>query len=302
MTTITWHRGIGASITPDMSIDDQLIAARLDWEVETSAIRYADRYESEYKKAVYRTDTGELLDCCGKNWKPYQNKDLVETFHRFCEGTNLKIDHMGALEGGRVIFAGADLKTDFDVRNVGDVVSGRLLLFNFHKVGYGLQVKLQAERLICTNGMTLPVTTGSRIINHVKAFDSSKVEKILEAALKNVNEFESTATKLASTSMSVDQATLLLINEFGNPKLPIDQQPAVVETCLRLFSGGGMGSDLLSAYDTAWGLLNSVTEFFNHRSQVRNGTATHLSSLLLGSKARQQNQFYDRLVRVCAIN
>lgn len=299
MNNITWHRGIGAKISADMTLDEQLAAAGLNWEVATSNIKYAGQYESGYKKAVYRCDTGDLLDCAGKNWKPYQNKDLVETFHRFCRDADLKIDHLGALEGGRVIFAGADLKTNFDVQNVGDIVRGRLLLFNFHKVGFGLQVKLQAERLVCTNGMVLPVTSGSRTINHVSAFNAAKVERILECAIANVNEFEKNAQVLAETSISQEQATLLLINEFGNPKLPVDQQPAAVETCLRLFNGGGMGSNMLSAYNTAWGLLNSVTEFFNHRSQIRNGAATHLSSLLLGSKARQQNQFYDRLVGVC---
>lgn len=302
MTSITWHRGIGAKITPDMSIEQQLVVAGLDWQVETSPIKYAGRYDSEYKRAVYRTDTGELLDCCGKNWKPYQNKDLLQTFHRFCGEANLTVDHLGALDSGRVIFAGADLPVNFDVQNVGDIVRGRLLLFNFHKVGYGLQVKIQGERLVCANGMTLPVTTGSRVINHVSAFNPAKVGRILEAALNNVSQFEKNAQTMANTPMSVEQATLLLINEFGNPKLPVDQQPAIVETCLKLFSGGGMGSNMLSAYNTAWGLLNSTTEFFNHRSQVRNGTATHLSSLLIGSKARQQQQFYDRLVSVCARN
>lgn len=302
MSNITWHRGIGSDVSASMTLDEQLVAAGLNWDVATSDVSYGDRYESGYKKAIYRTDTGDLLDCAGKNWIPYQNKDLLEVFHRFCGDAGLSIDHLGALDGGRVIFAGADLPISFDVRNVGDIVRGRLLLFNFHKVGFGLQVKIQAERLICTNGMTLPVTMGNRVINHVSAFNANKVEKILESALKNVNQFEATAEKLASTSMSVEQATLLLINEFGNPKLPVDQQPAVVDTCLRLFSGGGLGSDLLSAYNTAWGLLNSVTEFFNHRSQIRNGTATHLNSLLLGSKARQQNQFYERLVSVCALS
>lgn len=303
MTTFwhNWHKGIGCSVSSDMTLQQQLEEAGLNWEVATSEIKYGKffPYQSDFKKAVYRTDNGKLLDTCGKNWKPYQNKELIETFHRFCENTNLQIDHLGSLEGGRVIFAKAELPIEIDVAKVGDIVRGRILLFNYHKVGFGLNIRVQFERLICTNGMTLPVKAGNKVINHVSAFDSSKVERILESAFDSAKNFEQNADLLAKTQISYQQAVLLLINEFGNPKLPINQQPSIVESCLRLFSGRAQGSDMLSAYNTMWGLLNAVTEFFNHRSQIRGGIDTHLNSLLLGNKANKQNNFYQQLVGIC---
>lgn len=302
MNSTFWHRGIGSEIFSNSSIDQQLQDSGLNWEVDTSDICYGHwghEYQSDFKKAVYRTDNGKLLDTCGKNWKPYQNKEIVETFHEFCRDASLKINHLGSLEEGRVIFAAAKLPIEIDVRKVGDVVSGRILLFNFHKVGYGLNIRVQFERLVCSNGMTLPVRVGQRVINHVSSFDSSKVQRILEGAFDSAKNFEKNAELLATKSISYEEAMLLLINEFGNPKLPIDQQPATVDTCLKLFSGGAIGSEMVTAYNTAWGLLNSVTEFFNHRSQIRGGTSTHLNSLLIGSKANKQNNFYQQLVGVC---
>lgn len=301
MSNVTWHRGIGSEITSDMSIDDQLEIAGLNWEVATSEIKYGSNFEkqSDFKKALYRTDNGILLDTCGKNWKPYQNKELVQAFHQFCTTANLTVDHLGSLDNGRIIFAGAELPREINVGNVGDIVRGRILLFNFHKVGYGLSVRVQMERLVCTNGLTEPVRVGQKTINHVSAFDSIKVERILQSAFDNFSEFGTNAEKLANTQLKADQAALLLIKEFGNSKLPVDQQPAIVSNCLDLFFGGAKGSDYLSAYNTAWGLLNSVTEYFNHHSQIRGGTSTHLNSLLLGSKANKQQQFYQQLVRIC---
>lgn len=298
MSNTVWHRGIGSDITSDMTIDEQLEVADLNWEVATSEIKYGDYFQnqSDHKKAIYRADNGLLLDVAGKNWQPYQNRDLLQVFHSFTNAVDLQIDHLGSLDNGRVIFAGANLNIELDIAKVGDIVRGRILLFNFHKVGYGLQVRLQFERLVCTNGMTQPVRVGSRSLTHVSNINPSKVERILQSAFDNATEFEQNSEKLASTPMSIEQATLLLINEFGDPKLPVDRQPTIVDTCLRLFAGNAKGSDMLSAYNTAWGLLNSVTEYFNHHSQIRGGSSTHLNSLLLGSKANRQNQFYQQLV------
>ena len=298
MTITSWHRGIGADITSDMTIDEQLEVAGLNWKVATSEIKYGDNFnlQSNYRKAIYRTDNGQLLDTAGKNWQPYQNRDLLQVFHSFTDVVSLKIDHLGSLDNGRVIFAGANLNIELDIAKVGDIVRGRILLFNFHKVGFGLQVRLQFERLICTNGMTQPVKVGSRSITHIGRFNPGKVEKILQSALNNAKQFEQNSELLANTTMSHEQATMLLINEFGNPQLPVDQQPTIVDTCLRLFAGNARGSDMLSAYNTAWGLLNSVTEYFNHHSQIRGGSSTHLNSLLIGSKANKQEQFYQQLV------
>lgn len=64
MSNTTWHRGIGSDITSDMTIDEQLEVAGLNWEVATSEIKYGDYFQnqSDYKKAIYRADNGLLLD------------------------------------------------------------------------------------------------------------------------------------------------------------------------------------------------------------------------------------------------
>ena len=65
MTNTTWHRNVGADITADMTAKEQLQAAGLDWTVETSPIRYGQAYEykgKDYRRAVYRSDNGLLLD------------------------------------------------------------------------------------------------------------------------------------------------------------------------------------------------------------------------------------------------
>lgn len=122
---------------------------------------------------------------------------------------------------------------------------------------------------------------------------------LLEAAVRNFHDFGKDAELLASKEISYQEAMLLLI-AFGDPQKSIDNQSKVVETCLSLFCGLAKGSELMSAYNTCWGLLNAVTEHTNHHSQIRGGAATHLSSLLLGNKAAKQNSFAQQLVSVAA--
>jgi Domain of unknown function (DUF932) len=53
---------------------------------------------------------------------------------------------------------------------------------------------------------------------------------------------------------------------IGDPKKPVEEQPnpKVMKQVLELFKGAGKGSNLKSADGTAWGLLNSVTEYLDH--------------------------------------
>lgn len=300
MNNTLWHKGIGADVSPGMTIDQQLEKAGLNWQVGTSEIQYGDRfeYQAKAKKTLYRLDNGQLLDVVGKDWKPYQNSELLQVFHEFCESANLELNHLGSLDKGKTIFASADLPIEIDVRKVGDIVRGRLLLFNHHKLGYGLNIKVQFERLVCTNGLTTPVRIGNRIVNHVSAFNPDKVRQILESTFDAAKNFKEDAELLANTPISYHQALLILIAHFGDMKAPLEKQPTIVNECLHLFCGIAKGSELLSAYNTSWGLLNAVTEYFNHHSQVRGGSSTHLNSLLLGNRANRQQSFYQSLVGV----
>ena len=66
---------------------------------------------------------------------------------------------------------------------------------------------------------------------------------------------------------------------------------------MELFLGEGMGSDYLSAYRTAYGLLQAVSEFMNHRGRLVGGSAGVLGSVLNGYRGRQIVQFQQQMVR-----
>jgi phage/plasmid-like protein (TIGR03299 family) len=294
------YRGVGAAINPGLSIHQQLESAGLNWQVEISDVRYGHSFshQSDYRKAIYRSDNGFLLDTVGGRWQPFQNRQILETFQQFCSEAGIELEHLGELRQGRTIFATAKLNEQFDLTR-DDVTDGCVLLTNYHEFGAGLRVDLMTNARICTNGMTLPVRVGSKTINHVGLYNRDRILAVLEAAKTNFREFKQQTEQLANTPITLEEFTLLLIQEFGDPTKPMADQPRAVHLCLKLFNGQGRGANELSRYQTAYGALSTVTEYYNHYSPQRGGIVGHLNSLWLGNKAKRQQQFMQQLVSVC---
>lgn len=298
MTTRSWYRNLGTAVTAGMTIDNQLQAAGLDWSVELSPIRYGDDCMTEEFLAAYRSDTNQVLSVYGKWRKPFQNRQILETFHTFCQQHDLQIDRIGCMKAGKELFAFTKLPVVIDVKKVGDVTEAHLLITESHECGRGLQVDLYLNRLVCTNGMVRPVRTNQAIINHVSEYNSDRIAGILAHALATVRDYEQTANQLAEVALSLPEAQLHLIKAFGDPTKSLEEQPKIVQTCLKLFLGQGRGSEMISAYNTAYGLLEAVKEYINWHSPVRGSLETAFSSLCYGSRKQKQDNFMKQLVSV----
>lgn len=301
MTNRQWHRGIGIAITPEMGITEQLQAAGLDWTVEQSPYCYGKYFEFEDSRnsIAYRSDTGTVLGYFGPRRKPFQNREIVAAFHDFCasSGDGLQIERLGCLNGGKSLFATARLRHKIDVKKVGDVLETRLLLSEHHESGKALQVRLFFNRLICTNGMSQLVKVSGRTLSHMKAFDASTIRQYLEAAYQGVEEYERTLERLSEVTIADSEAKMHLVKAFGSVELDWEAQPRPVQVCYRLFKGDGAGSEKLSAYQTLFGLQESVKEYFNWYAKGSYGERA-FNSLCHGSRSQQQSAFTQQLVSV----
>ncbi len=79
--------------------------------------------------------------------------------------------------------------------------------------------------------------------------------------------------------------------------------PMVSERSLKavqdLYSGKGMGAELASSAGTAWGLLNSVTEFIDHRRRSR-GDDSRRDSAWFGQGAALKQKAWDEALKLVA--
>ena len=282
------HRGAAVPVNSSMSVEEQLKAAGLDWHVDLREARYVDQYEqdrvSPFKIAVRTTDD-EPIDVY-KTRQPWQNHQIVENFNEFCLGNNLEITHLGFLPNTWTLFAVAPLSGFLaPAQAVNDLTKGYLLLRDSHLHGKGMLTDVFADRLICTNGMVVDYHRAERMA-HVGKFNSQNVTSLLEKTCANYYTQMEKQYKLADIPLTYEEALALLIKTYGTPGQPLEEQPKVVQTCIRLFNKDAKGGEFLSAYYTGYGLLQSVSEFYNHMGNNTGGSIGRFASLLNNTNGR----------------
>jgi hypothetical protein len=301
----TWHHGALTNVA-GLSFDEQIQRAGLNWEVLLSPFKYGSDYQyvsgdgtdrKPNSKAViaYRSDTGEYIDTY-RDRTPWQNREILGKFHQFCNEAGLSIDHLGYV-GGNVV-GSAQLSYEPDVRKVGDTIRYYLLLTDSHKTGRGLNVKLFEHRLVCTNGMTEKIRVANKTISHVGAFDEYRIHQLLDSAMSNTKERHERSEALAGETLSDAEAMIHLIKAFGKPGESIQDQPKEVQAIMNLYKGKGRGSELGSCFNTAYGLLQSVTEYYNWGQKGSYGQKA-FASVLDGARGYQMAKFEQQIVGAC---
>ena len=142
--------------------------------------------------------------------------------------------------------------------------------------------------------MTIPIRKTKRVIGHTEGAVKI-IRKALENAESSFNSFKETADRLTETPLDYIEAQAMLIKEFGYPNLPIAEQPKIVQTVLNLFNGQGEGSDLLTSYNTAWGLLNGLTSYYSHSQYSR--SQDRFNSLIQGTAYTNTKKLQNSLLQ-----
>jgi phage/plasmid-like protein (TIGR03299 family) len=288
--------------------------AGLDWNVIVTPANYTvgeSTYQSNSTNIIVREDKPEVqLGDCGTKWKPLQNVNILESVIEFCNSEpTLKLDRVGCFKNGKTIWASIQTDKVIELKG-GDLISGKLLLVNSHDYANGMLVKLILDREVCFNQLAIGVQTKTKVYAHSKFLDQSKVMSVLAGFHNQFNQFKQDAELLSNTTMDLDLFYRLVIKEFGNIEKmnhikahlsDLNEQPKAVKQIVQLYSGAGLGSSMISAYNTAWGALNACTQHVNHNSKKTGGVEGHINSLWLESKARKQQNVYKQLVSLSGV-
>jgi hypothetical protein len=282
------HRGAAVPVNSSMSVHEQLDVAGLNWLVDLREARYTDQYGqdkvSPFKIAVRSSDDAPID--VYKTRKPWQNYQIVENFNEFCIKNNLEITHLGFLPNTWTLFAVAPLPELLaPPQEVNDLTEGYLFLTDSHMHGTGIHADVFASRLVCTNGMLVDYHR-TRKMAHLGEFNSESVTTLLENTRENYLNRMEKQYQLADIPLTYEEALAFLIKTYGRPGELLDDQPKVVQTCIRLFDQDAKGGHFLSAYKTALGLLESVKEFYNHMGNNRGGSVGRFTSLLNNNQGR----------------
>src|SRR5262245_10404285 len=98
-----WH-GLGAQVIGLKTVDEWLEIAGLNWEVEMQELFLPDGRRAGSQCALVRKSDGKCLTFASENWKPAQNRDLIQFARDYVEVGGAKVETIGSLNGGRNVW------------------------------------------------------------------------------------------------------------------------------------------------------------------------------------------------------
>jgi phage/plasmid-like protein (TIGR03299 family) len=207
---VPWH-GLGTQVDPNLSPEEFMKVAGLDWEVEKvdNFIEYNGKKIYTGNKSLVRTSDSKILWAgVGPDWEPIQNAEAFNFFNDFVSSGDMTMETAGSLRGGQMVWAMAKVGENFEIFG-GDKVEGYLLFSNPHMYGRTSIVDFVATRTVCANTLAVALNEKSRnrvTINHRQKFDPERVKALMGIASNQLTRFKEAALFLGSKKAS-DEAT-----------------------------------------------------------------------------------------------
>ena len=321
---VPWH-GLGRQVESDMTPEEMLEAAQLNWTVSKRPLYTVDKpnvwniidptgeaqfVPVEDQHGIMRDTDNTVLSVAGNDYTPFQNHEVMGFFKKFTEAGSMAMETAGSLRSGKDIWGLAKLESNFKLSG-DDEVNGYLLLNNSHEVGKAMTMMFTPIRVVCNNTLTLALKQqGNRFrVLHVQMFDEEIIkaaENALGLSTEAMDEFAEQSAFLSSKRAKEDDLDNF-VAELFQPKVLIergkassnDNLPALRDefkrTALTVRDAieTSPGSTIVSAKGTWWGALNGVTYVTDHLKPSRiHGNSLH--SAWFGSGAMQKRRALDK--------
>ena len=294
---LPWH-GLGVKVEDNLTPDEMLVAAGLDWTVSKRHLFTHSEPSVENSKEVIpvndyyvlvRDSDNKTFGPCGPKFVPSQNADAFKFFEKFTSVGDMSMDTAGALKGGEQVWGLAKINDGFTLPG-DDRVLGYLLVSVSHKWGKANEIRFTPIRVVCNNTLTYALADKTRPsfkMPHLTALDAEvfkSAEEALGIAGDRMKDFKESAEFLSSKNYT-SQNVVSYISELFQPEL-LEQQkniekmsdikaiatrqsmvdefkriPAMVHQALE----EQPGANLKSSKGTWWGAANAVTFIVDHK-------------------------------------
>tara|TARA_B100000212_G_scaffold130169_1_gene97589 strand:+ start:1518 stop:2546 length:1029 start_codon:yes stop_codon:yes gene_type:complete len=294
---LPWH-GLGVKVEDNLTPDEMLVAAGLDWTVSKRHLFTHSEPNVENSNEVIpvndyyvlvRDSDNKTFGPCGPKFVPSQNADAFKFFEKFTSVGDMSMDTAGALKGGEQVWGLAKINDGFTLPG-DDRVLGYLLVSVSHKWGKSNEIRFTPIRVVCNNTLTYALADKTRPsfkMPHLKALDTEvfrSAEEALGIASDRMKDFKESAEFLSSKNYT-SQNVVSYISELFQPEL-LEQQkniekmsdikaiatrqsmvdefkriPAMVHQALE----EQPGANLKSSKGTWWGAANAVTFIVDHK-------------------------------------
>jgi len=283
-----WHK-LGQRLQPGQSIDAWRKAAGLDYEVKKAPVAFCpDEALAELahfggRNVLWRSDTKAPLSIVSDDYKIVQPAEVLDFFAELAKIGGFELETAGALSGGTRIWALAKVGEGAPVIGQ-DKVRPYVLLATSYDGTMATTGKFTAIRVVCHNTLTMSVgfqdagkIEGDKVgavssivkVRHTDTFDPDRVRLQLGIVRDTFERWLVETRILAETGLTEADADGFLKKLLPEPYAPQGQPKRKVEDTrgyariMELFQGKAIGSDLTGG-QTAWAMLNAVTEYVDH--------------------------------------
>ena len=299
-----WH-GLGNPLTENQPLEVWLREAGMDWDILDNPVLYRSPEGLQSfvdNKVLYRSDTLAPLSVVSKRYQVVQPREVLEFYRDLVDLGGFQLETAGVLKGGKKLWALARTGQETLLKG-NDQVKAYLLLATACDGTLATTAQFTSVRVVCNN--TLQMATGDSRgaikVPHSTRFDPDKVKQQLGLGITTWQQFVADMRRLSERPVYPFEARRFLVEVLGDPELPFHQQPntKALNHVFSLYAGQGMGSTLASANDTAWGLVNAVTQFIDHERRARSPD-NRLDSAWFGIGALIKQKALDEAIKLAA--
>lgn len=308
-TAESWH-GSENIARDGASLDEWRALSGHDFEVVKTPmfIKIAGEFvELEDSYCIARTDTHQRLGMFTGRYVPVQPKQIGEFFENFIlADSRFKLDTMGSVRGGKVIWVLAKFHDPMDV--IGSKHEMNALLATSYDGSMATRGGACATRVVCRNTLQAAAYEGSIIsIKHNAEFSHVKqAEALAQMAeiAKGFDQYRDMAEALYKIKLDKER-THAFLGELIGVSANAEVEEIKPKTLQRV-------ADLISSLDitmsepgtdefTAWTALNAVTRYVDHErgtrrtNQLESPEQARLASAQFGSGAALKATAVDKL-------
>lgn len=330
-----WH-GYGQRLNGDESLEEWIRQAGMDYEVLARPLAFVNnrliekdgsvisdtsqemldqlRLQGKFdipkysplagKRALTRSDTGDILSVVTDRYNVVQPKEVMEFFRDLIEDQGFKMHTAGVLKDGSRVWALAETGKEFAVKGQ-DRIGGYLMLATSYDGKFSTTAQFTSVRVVCNNTLSWSLNmaedqrAGVVKIPHTSEFDATRVKEEL-GLLGALNEegwanFQENVIKLSDYKVSKRQAV-----EFFLELLDVDEDATgrQLQSTKKLlaFYESGPGAKFISSHNTTWGLVNAVSFFTDHARRGRNDR--RFDSASFGSGAQLKAKAFGKALEL----
>lgn len=305
-----WH-GLGNQLTPKQPLEVWAKQSGLSFKILETPVRYMAESVGQLgaimtfpeQKVLFRSDTKAPLSVVSSRFQVVQPSDVLEFYRDLTEISGFELETAGVLKEGRKVWALARTGRTAALKG-NDTVNGYLLLATACDGTLATTAQFTSIRVVCNNTLAIALADGTTAVKvpHNTSFDPQAVKQQLGVSVSSWDAFMYRMKVLSERKVKSHEAMSYFLRVFTDATAPSTTgltNERALKAVQTLYDGQGHGAELASAKGTAWGLLNSVTEYVDHQRRARSQDY-RLDSAWFGQGATLKKKALDEALKMAA--